>query len=268
MMQIPDVWLGSLEALNYVIAASAKVAEMRARGGELAMELPPIYEVREGVAVVEMSGPLVMGSAGFFRMFGILGYDDLRQGLNEAVAQKDVKSLLLNVSSGGGHASGTEDASAHLKEIDKLKPVVTHTGSMMASAAYWIGSSARRILATKTAEVGSIGCVITHMERSEQMKRDGVKATIIRSGPYKHAANSIEPLSDEAKADLQSKVDDLNGMFEAGVARNLGVPVKTVHEKMGGGRVFLGFRAQEVGLVHGIASFDEAFAVAKILGSR
>jgi ClpP class serine protease len=175
--EIPNMWLGSRESFDYVLSVAPKVAEMRAaRGGdEMGMELPPIYAVREGVAIVEMAGPLVMGSAGFFRLFGILGYDDLRQGLNEAVAKKDVKALLLNVSSGGGAAQGTEDAADHLKSVSKLKPVVTHTGSMMASAAYWIGSSANRILSTKTAMVGSIGCVITHTEHSEALKKEGIR---------------------------------------------------------------------------------------------
>jgi signal peptide peptidase SppA len=269
VIEIPKLWLGSRESLDYVIQAAGKVAEMRAaRGGDFSLDLPPVYAVQDGVAVVDLAGPLINGSAGFFRIFGVMGYDDLRAGLNEAVAKKDVKSVLLSVNSPGGAANGAEDAAAHVKQVDKLKPVVTHTGSQMGSAAYWVGSSARRILAAKTSEVGSIGAVIVHMERSKQLDQEGIKATVIRSGPFKHAGSPYEPLSDEVKADMQSKVDDMNDIFEKGVAANLGVSQKTVHEKMGGGRVFLGFRAQEVGLVHAVSSFDEAFAAAKYLGSR
>ena len=149
-----------------------------------------------------------------------------------------------------------------------IKPVVSYSGSTMASAAYWLGSSAGRILAGKTAIVGSIGVVMTHVERSKQLADNGVKATVIRSGKYKQMANSVEPLSDEAKAELQALVDDLNQMFEATVAQNLGVSQKQVHEKMGQGREFLGAKAQAAGLVHGISNFDEALSVAKLLGSR
>ena len=268
MMEVPTIWAGSLQSLDYVLEASVKVAEMRASRGSDPFELPPIYEVKDGVAVVSVSGPLIMGSAGFFRLFGVMGYDDIREGLMGAVSAKGVKSIMMHINSPGGHAQGVEDLSAFARSMRALKPMVTFTDATMASAAYWLGSSANKILAARTAIVGSIGAVTVHSERSRMLDREGITPTVVRSGKYKMLANSVEPLTEEAKAQLQSQVDDLNDMFEATVAQNLGVSQKLVHDKMGQGREFLGARAQEAGLVHGIATFDEAFAVAKLLGSR
>lgn len=267
MFDIPKLWAGSQESFDYLMVAmdsAYQILEARA-GANDPFDLPQLLEVKDGVGIVSVKGPLVPGAAGFMRLFGVTGYADIQAALVEAATNRSVKSLLLDVSSGGGAVEGADETSQFVSQISALKPVLTYASGNMASAALWVGSAGVRRLATQTSMVGSIGILVTHMERSKQLEKDGIGATVIRSGKWKALVNSIEPLSADAKQELQAMVDDLNQIFEARLATNYKLPQRTVHDRMGQGRTFLGAKAVAVGLVDGIANAQEALATAKML---
>jgi capsid assembly protease len=268
MFEVPQVWAGTQEALDLVLQASAEAVKLQAaRAGADPFELPPLVAIQDGVGVVDIKGPLISGSAGFMRLFGITGYSDIQEALGEVMSSSKVKSILLSVASGGGAVAGADETSLFIRRVSAVKPVFTYAGGNMASAALWLGSAGIKRYASATSIVGSLGVLLTHVERSEGMKKDGYGVTVMRSGKYKALANSLEPLSDLAKQELQAQVDGLNDIFEARIAENYGVSARTVSERMGQGREFLGTAAVKAGLLEGIASFDEAFLVAK-MGAR
>lgn len=268
MFAVPRIWAGSQDSFDYMLgglASALKIIEARA-GRDDPFELPPVLDVQEGVGIVSVKGPLVAGSAGFMRLFGITGYSDIQAAVAEAVKSKDVKSIMLDVKSGGGMVDGADETSQFVRQAAGIKPVLAYAGGTMGSAAYWVGSAANRILASRTSLVGSLGVVVVAMDRSKKLEKEGVTAHVVRSGKWKMLVNGVEPLGELALDQLQSMVTDLSELFESRVASNLGVTQKIVHDRMGQGREFLGGRALEVGLVHGIASSQEAFAAAKLLG--
>lgn len=267
MFEIPKIWAGTHDSLDILLGAMASAyAMVEARGtSKDPFELPPLVEIKDGVGIVSLKGPLVSGSAGFMRLFGIMGYSDFQEALLEAAASKSVKSIMLDVSSPGGAVEGVDEASDMIKQVAALKPVLTYAGGNMLSAGYWLGSGGSTLLASRTSIIGSIGVVVTHIEYSKRMEKEGTTPTVIRSGKWKALGGPYEPLSDLAKQELQSMAEDINQLFEARVATNLGVSQQKVHDKMGQGRQFMGAKAQEVGLVDGIASFQEAFLTAKLL---
>lgn len=228
----------------------------------------PVMTVEGSVAVVEVKGSLINGSAGFMRLYGALGYDDIREALTDALADKNVKSIMLRVDSGGGQVAGCQELGNYIREVDAQKPVVAHTDTAMCSAAYWLGSSARTVTAGSTAIVGSIGVLIVHQEISKMMADQGVTTTVIRSGKYKAIANRFEPLSDLAKEEMQAQVDDLDQTFTAYVADRRGVSVEVARRKMGQGREFLGARAVDAGLVDKLSTLSEAHAEAEVTASK
>lgn len=268
MYEIPKIWAGSQSSFEHMLEAMASAEQMMQARAAVRdpFELPPLVAVQEGVGIVDIRGPLVSGSAGFMRLFGVTGYADIQEALMEAAENKGVKSLMLNVASGGGAVEGADETSVLIRSLSSIKPVLTFASGTMASAALWLGSAGGRRLASATSIVGSIGVTTTHIDRSKQLEKEGISATVFRSGKWKALINSVEPLSEAAKEHLQSLVQDLNGIFESRIASNLGVSAKVVHDKMGQGREFLGARAYDAGLVDGISNLQEAFAAAKILG--
>ncbi len=274
-----SMWLGSEEAHAAVLQAweqlvaleskgpeamAAKILEMRGgSSGSSPFELPALYTVQEGVAVLKIDGPLVTGSAGFMRLFGVLGYDDIKVAAHEAMSLKNVKSMLMHIGSGGGSAAGAEENSLMLKQLGKIKPIHTYSDTVMGSAAYWAGSAGSHIGVAKTAQIGSVGVIMKHSEMSKMRQKEGITDTIIRAGEFKQLANPLEPLSEPAKVHLQGMAEDMYDVFADGVSTNLGVDRKKFDATMGRGREFLGMKAVEVGLAHATMSFEEAFALAK-----
>lgn len=268
MIELPRLWSGTQDTLDYLAsAADSAQSLMEARGGSVdPFELPALMAVQEGVGMVSVKGPLINGNAGFMRLFGVTGYADIQEAVMQAAEAKGVKSILMIYATGGGAVEGVDETSTFLKQVSAIKPIVTYASGSMASAGYWLGSAGVRRLASATSVVGSIGVTTTHFDRSQQLKKEGIDAKVYRSGKWKALGNPYEARSDLFDEQMQSMIDDLNGIFEARVAANLNVTPKQVHDKMGQGREFLGARAAAVGLIDGIATMQEAFAVAKLLG--
>lgn len=288
-MKLLDLWYGTEDSLLELLrmeervealeaqgeaAIRAKFAEVRAARGLKAMDdddvgmafgLPPIWEERDGVAVMDISGPLMSGHAGLFRLFGGLGYADIQQAAAEIAVAKGVKSVLLLVDSGGGAVNGVADAGETLRNLAAVKPVWSFTDGGMLSAAYWLGASADQVFASKTAQVGSVGTLMVHTEVTKKLEAEGVKKTVIRNGKYKALGNPYEVLSDDARAEMQAMADEAGSIFVEYVADRRGVPPATFQKTMGEGRVFMGRPAKEVGLIDGVSSLSGVLSAMKKL---
>lgn len=261
-----QLWLGSQESFDAYLAADArKLADPKfSASADYSSEvMSQIYSVQKDVGVINIKGSLVEGSAGYGVFFGQTGYDDIRAALIAAVSNPEVKSILLDVSSGGGQVSGVDDTAQLISRVNAVKPVVTYTGSKMGSAALWLGSSASYAVAGKTAIVGSLGVIMVHMDRSEELRSMGRKPTVIRAGSEKALASPYEPLSEKAHAGLQSQADNLYGVFLNHVASSRGVSATNGDKKFGQGRVFIGQQAVDVGLVDKLGTYEDAFAKAQ-----
>ena len=258
------LWLGTEQAYT---AYEDAVARYEAAGAMSADGLPTLLEQHGDVGVVHVSGPLIAGEAGFLRYFGVTGYDDIANAMLEAVANPEINSIVLSAASGGGEVTGVQDLSDLLANIDQVKPLVTHTSSNMLSAMYWLGVAGRKVFATQLAELGSIGVLMIHAERSKQLLADGVTVNVIRAGKYKALANPYEPLPDVAKADMQAKVDLVHGLFQAHVADRRGMKASQV-DKIGQGQVYQGQKAVDLGLADTMGTLLDAIAYARSEGLK
>ena len=263
---IPLFWAGSEESYEVVLRAQASVkalaADVLARGGDMP-DLPDTWEKQGNLAIVPISGSLIMGQAGWMRLFGATGYDDIESALTAAAMDPDIKSILLDVRSGGGAAAGAPPLADPIGQLKAIKPISAHITTTGASAAYWAASAADNLSIDPMAVSGSIGAVVIHTSIARMLANDGVDKTVIRSGEFKMLGNPYEPLSDAAKAEMQSQVNDVNAMFEAHVAKMRGVSAEDVRANMGQGRTFLGKRAVSAGLVDKVQTRDQAVAAAK-----
>jgi signal peptide peptidase SppA len=279
---ISNLWYGCDDSYAAVLNAQTRLADLQAKGDDAVKTaikmaggksndpwaLPPLWEVQNGVAVINISGSLINGSAGFMRLFGAIGYTDIADALTEAMASKDAKSILLAIDSGGGAVNGLEDIGNLIRQADALKPVISFTDGDMGSAAYWLGASGRKVFSTKTAQVGSVGTLIVHTEHSKQLADAGIKKTIIKYGKYKAFGNPFEPLSDESKEQIQALADEAGGIFVDYVAGRRGVTAEKFQKTMGEGRVFMGRQAHDVGLTDGVMSYSDVVTFAKTLDNQ
>ena len=262
-------WLGteaSFEVYEKALPlAQAKQAEWEARTDredDEEPDFPPLYERMGDVGIIKIEGSLVPGEAGWMRYFGITGYADIKAAVLEGLADKGAKSLMIFSNSGGGSVAGVEDAESFIAQVAQHKPTSAYS-EFSASAAYWLTSAAGHITTSPTGVNGSLGVIRVVTEYSKAFEKEGVTKTVMRAGRYKALGNPFEPLSEDGKAEIQSKLDDLYQIFIDVVARNRGTTTIIADQVMGQGREFLGKRGLEAGLVDSIGDFESGLAYAR-----
>ena len=179
------------------------------------------YAVSDGgVAVIPVMGTLVQRSSGLDAMSGLTSYARIGAQLADALADTQVRAILMDIDSPGGEVAGLFDLVDAIHAARNVKPVWAVANESAYSAAYAIASAAERITMPRTAGVGSIGVIAMHVDQSAKDAKQGYVYTPVYAGSRKIDGSEHFPLSDEARASLQGEVDRLYGLFVATVARN------------------------------------------------
>lgn len=215
--------------------------------------------VRDGVAVIPITGPLMRHASMFSEISGATSYAQLAQDLQVALDDKGVRAILLEVDSPGGDANGVGELAQAIRAASETKPVWAYVGGSGCSAAYWLASAADHVVAAETAFVGSIGCRLVAVDDTGADAMAGIKQIEIISS-QSPAKRGMPPYDDSAIARLQQRADDLAGVFVEAVAKNRGVDVKTVLERFGAGDVLMGAKAEAAGMVDAIGTFEGTLA--------
>lgn len=216
------------------------------------------YEVRDGVAIIPVVGPIAKNPDIFDRVvLGMVSSSRIKDDFLKAIADSRVKAVLLYVDSPGGTVDGTQELAQAVYDSRGGKRIVTFSDGLIASAGYWIGSAADEVyISGPTVEAGSIGVYWAHAEYSEMNRRAGVVITEITAGKYKAFGSKNKPLGDEAREYFQDQIDYLYSIFIDKVSLFRGVSVEETL-KMADGKVYIGQQAIEAGLVDGISTMDE-----------
>ncbi|WP_345815280.1 S49 family peptidase [Paraburkholderia sp. PREW-6R] len=215
------------------------------------------YDVQNGIAIIPVDGTLVHKNASLDPVSGMQGYDGIEAKLAGAMADPDVRGIMLDINSPGGEVSGVNDLAA--KIASSAKPVWAHANELAASAAYWLASAADRVIVTETAEVGSIGVLVAHADYSEQLKDEGVKVTLIHAGANKVDGNPYEPLPAAVRDEWQAEIENLRALFASSVAAGRGIDVQTVLNTEA--RTYRGSAAVSAGLADAVMPFSDALNV-------
>lgn len=220
-------------------------------------ELPYNLDVQGNVGVITTKGPLMNIDSPYARYYGMTTYADIRRAFIAAVEHTDVQAIAHVIDSGGGAVAGLDDTSQLIMTIDqRVKPVLTYTGSTMASAALWLGVSSREVHGARMSSVGSVGVIATYVEQSQAMKDAGLGVTVLRVGKYKALMNPMEPHTD---AGIKQAMDQLQASYDVfidHVATRRKVSAEVADSTMGQGRMFFGQQAVQVGLIDSITTYD------------
>lgn len=212
------------------------------------------------IAVIPIYGVITPKADMFTEISGGTSVDRLRGAFHQALADETVSAIVLDVDSPGGQVDLVPELAGEIRGARGTKPILAVANTMAASAAYWLAAQADELYVTPSGEVGSIGVFAAHDDLSGAMEKAGVKTTLISAGKFKTEANPFEPLSDEARAAIQARVDDAYRMFVHDVAKGRGVPVDTVRAGFGEGRIVVAKDAAAEGMIDGIATLDEVVA--------
>ena len=210
------------------------------------------------VGVISIFGTISRRADGFES--GGTSIDRLTASFRAAVADDEIRAIVLDIDSPGGSVFGVDELAAEIFAARKQKEIIAIADHRAASAAYYLGAQAAKFYVAPSGQAGSIGVWSLHMDWSRVLANEGIRPTMITFGANKAEGNPFEPLADDTLAHYQAQVDEFGRQFVAAVARGRKVSAKTVREKFGDGRMFGAEDALRLGLVDGIATFDDILA--------
>lgn len=225
------------------------------------MEVPEIIpDIRDGVAVININGVMSKGLSHLEKAFGMVDVDEISDALDYVGESAEAEAVLLAFDSPGGSVTGIPELADKVAALNAKKPVVAYTDSMMASAAYWVGSQAYAIYAAPSANIGSIGVYIPYLDATRMMEMQGLKVDLFTSGKYKGAGVGNTALTDDQKKMVQDRVNYLFSEFKAAVTEK-----RDIEDEDMQGQTFFGTQAKANGLIDDLSDLNGALKDARML---
>lgn len=221
--------------------------------------------IRDGVAILNVEGPLFKKANLFVEFCGATSYEILRRDLQVALDDPSISAILLNVDSPGGEANGCDELAAAIYDARGKKPITAYVSGMAASGGYWIASAADRVVISELAVLGSIGVVLGVEDRSSADERRGVRKVEIVSSQSPGKRPDVN--TEEGRTQIQTMVDDLAEVFVSAVAKHRGVSSEDVISKFGAGGVKVGAKAVASGMADEVGQFEAVLASLSPSGS-
>lgn len=218
-------------------------------------------EQSSDVALLQLFGVLTPRASAFSEVSGMTSVARLQERFAAAVSDPNVAGIVLCIDSPGGQVAGIHEFARQVYAARGKKPVVSYVSALAASAAYWIACAADTVVADRTAQLGSIGCVMSYVDRTKALESAGVveREIVSSQSPKKRLSLSTK----EGRAEVQARVDELAEIFISEVALFRGVSTGAVEEKFGQGGTFLAEQAIAVGMADRMGGLADAVREAR-----
>ena len=217
----------------------------------------PKSKAKDEVAVLYLEGTITDETGD-----GIVGKEVVKT-LKKIRKDKDIKALVLRVNSPGGSADASEQIWHAIQNIkaDSI-PVIVSMGDYAASGGYYISCGADYIFAEPTTLTGSIGIFGTIPDASKLRNKIGLDIDGITTN--KHSDMDfvvLKGMTTEETAMMQAMVERGYDLFTRRCAEGRHVSHDYI-KSIGEGRVWLGFKGKEIGIVDELGNIDNAISKA------
>jgi signal peptide peptidase SppA len=229
------------------------------RWGESVAKTKP-YNVKDGVAIITITGSLVNRGAWIGASSGLTSYEGIGHQLKSVRDDDSVHSVILDGHSPGGEATGAFEAAALVREVAAKKRVVAVVNGQACSAMYAIASGATEIVTTETGVSGSIGVVMLHADYSKWLAKEGVDPTLIFAGAHKVDGNPFEPLPADVRDELQREVSSFYDLFLTTVEKGRGKRLTADAARATEARTFIGQAAVDAGVADRLGTFESVLS--------
>lgn len=212
------------------------------------------YQVGD-VAIIPVIGGIFPRASSVPMSYGAnVKVDRFTHDFNTALNNDSIKTIINVYDSPGGEVTGVSETAQALFAARGQKKVISYVYGMAASAGYWWASSGSEVVASNTAEVGSIGVVASFLDYSEFDAKKGIKRHEVVSNLSPNKRPNLN--TDEGRAQIQKTVDDLAFIFVETVAKHRGAKFEEVMENYGQGKMFVAKEALKNGMIDRISTLD------------
>lgn len=185
---------------------------------------------------------------------------EVREALQKAEKDIDVRGVILKINSPGGTVTASDIIYHELMNFSSKKqvPVYACITTLGTSGAYYIASAADRIFSHPAAVTGSIGVIALKFNVEGLMTKLGVEEETIKSGDKKDLFSPFRELTAEEREIMQSIIDELHQRFLDIVLKQRGkVLTRAALEKLADGRIYTAGNALKLHLIDDVMYMDE-----------
>ena len=200
------------------------------------------------VAVIRAAGVVLPRAHPVYETCGYaVSCESLAARIEQAAGTARAVAVLFD--SPGGSAAGVPEAAARIAAAASGDtPVVAVADYLAASAAYWLAAACTAVVASPSAQVGSVGVRLIRPSFARLNDDAGIDVDAIYRGEGKLDYYIEVGLGDAGKERLQRNVDVVYGDFTRAVAAARGVPRATVVDEWGA-RLLTSGDAKRIGMV-------------------
>lgn len=175
----------------------------------------------------------------------------------EGAIEMGATTIIFNLASGGGEAAHCFETCEEIRKIcdESEVSLIGYIDEQACSACYAIAVICDELYANPSADIGSIGCVISLLDTSKAMEMEGYKRIYISSGTNKVPFADDGTFKQEFLDSLQVSVDKLNEQFANHVSKYTGLDTKTI--KGFEASVFDADESLSKGLINGVMTNRE-----------
>jgi protease-4 len=167
--------------------------------------------------------------------------------LDRAVADRNIRAIVLEIDSPGGDVTATEELYFRLLEARKHKPLVVTVDYLAASGGYYMAAAGDYVYAKPASLVGNIG-VISFLPPIDEQRF--TSEDYVSTGPFKFSGGS--------RGDYMRQIELAKGAFLESVFAQRQDRIKIDREMLSSGEIFMGMQALRLGLIDGLGANSEA----------
>jgi protease IV len=193
----------------------------------------------------------------------------IREVLEKAEEDKDIKGLILRINSPGGTVTASDIIYHELKEFKKRNQIKVYAVIMdlAASGGYYIAMAADKIIAHPTSITGSIGVIALKPTINGLMEKLGVGVEVVKSVDKKDFMSPWRPFTVEERRLFQETIDGFHQRFIEIIAENRSELTIDQVKQFADGRIFDSQKSIDNKLIDGVGYLDDAIdSIQKDLG--
>jgi len=263
MREIVGRWA---EAPGFPPAMSREEKDSAIAAAQAARPVTQPYQAPQTISVLSMFG-VISPRAGMASDLSQMGtsLDTFASRYQAAMTDSNIAGVIVQIDSPGGNVYQVPETSDLIYSLRDNKPNVGVVTGMGASAAYFLAAQFGELVASPSAEVGSIGVMMKHQDVSKMAEDSGVKVTFITSprDGNKAEGNPFTPLTADTAEYLNSRTDEYYQMFLEALARGRGVnsqgpksATSIIDQSWGRGRMMGAGRALELGMIDRVGTMQ------------
>ncbi|MDQ1097423.1 MULTISPECIES: signal peptide peptidase SppA [Chryseobacterium] len=172
-----------------------------------------------------------------------------------------VKAVVFRINSPGGSANASDEILFELQQLKKKKPLIVSFGDYAASGGYYIAMAADKIYSEPNTLTGSIGVFGVIPYFKELANKNGVRSDIVATNANSQYFSTLHGVSPYGVNMITRSVEGTYKRFVHFVTQNRKQTFEQI-DQIGGGRVWSGVRAKQIGLVDDLGTLKDAIRFA------